>query len=531
MAKPLRVLVVEDNERDADILVRELRRGYQLTFERVETAPAMREALDRETWDVVVSDYSLPSFGATAALAIVKEQGLDLPFIIVSGTIGEETAVDAMRAGAHDFMTKHKFARLLPAIERELQEAAMRAERTKLREQLLISDRMASVGTLAAGVAHEINNPLAAVMANIDFAHNDLTQLLRNARFENAPGAPSSTAANSGWAEWLSTRVGQILQSLDDAKESSERVRVIVRDLKTFSRGDEERRGPVDVRRVIDSALRMAWNEVHHRARLVKDYGDVPLVVADEARLGQVILNLVVNAAQAIPEGRAESQEICITTRLDSSGRVVVEVRDTGSGIPEAILGRIFDVFFTTKPIGEGTGLGLAICHRIVTSFGGEITVDSREGRGSTFRVSLPVAKTEEVAAAPIAAPIVRGRRGRILVVDDQPLMVSVVRQMLTGEHDVVAVTSGREAVDRVVARGERFDLILCDLMMPQVTGMDLHAELTGSAGDQAERIVFMTGGAFTPRARQFLDDVPNARIEKPFDAPGLRALIRNLLH
>ena len=189
MPKPLKALIVEDNERDAAMLMRELNRGgYALESERVDTPEALNAALDRQAWDIVFSDYSMPRFSAPAALSLVRDRGFDLPFIIVSGTIGEDTAVEAMRAGANDFMPKGALARLLPAIDRELREARARAERKKMREQLMISERMASVGMLSASVAHEINNPLAVIVANLEFALQ---------RFE-ALGVEQSAAATSG---------------------------------------------------------------------------------------------------------------------------------------------------------------------------------------------------------------------------------------------------------------------------------------------------------------------------------------------
>src|SRR5690242_17479104 len=204
--KPLKALIVEDNERDAALLLRELRRGgYEPESERVDTAEALNAALDRQLWDVVFSDYSMPHFTATAALTVVRERGFDTPFIIVSGTIGEETAVEAMRAGANDFMPKGAMARLLPAIDRELREAAARGERKKMREQLMISERMASVGLLSASVAHEINNPLAVIVANLEFALQ---------RFE-ALGVEQSAVAASGDG----ARLQEARQSLREAHE------------------------------------------------------------------------------------------------------------------------------------------------------------------------------------------------------------------------------------------------------------------------------------------------------------------------
>ena len=391
-------------------------------------------------------------------------------------------------------------------------------ERNRMQAQLMVSDRMASVGSLAAGVAHEINNPLAAVIANLDYISGSLQRA-------TSPGDGMTTmAARETWLQ------EELKGPLDDAREAAERVRFIVRDLRIFSRSPAvDQCSAIDVEPIMDSSLRMAWNEIRHRARLVKDYGNVPGVLANEARLGQVFLNLVVNAAQAIPDGRAEENEIRVVTRVEGA-RVIIEVSDTGCGIPPEIIGRIFDAFFTTKSVGEGTGLGLAICHHIVSQAGGELTVKSTLGAGTTFRVSLPVATAEIVAVAEPVAPVMTvGRRGRIMVVDDDELMIRSVHRVLSGEHEVVSFSGAAEAL-AAIARGETFDLILCDLMMPDMTGMDLHRELLRVAPQMVARMIFLTGGAFTDSARIFLETTDLQRIEKPFDAPGLRAAIRRHL-
>lgn len=516
MPVSLRVLFVEDSQADVALITRTLRQaGFHLDEgRRVETADGLRAALRAERWDLVVSDYRMPEFSAPEALAVLKESGLDLPFLVISGTVDEETAVEVMRAGAHDFIGKHKLARLVPALERELREATLRAEQTKLRQQLMIADRMASVGTLAAGVAHEINNPLATVTANIELVYQAIQQLR-----DGGADDPATVAAC----------MNDVLEMLRDMREASERVRVIARDLKVFSRsGDEEKRGPVALERVVESALRMVRNEFRHRARLVKDYHPVPPVWGNEWRLGQVVLNLLVNAAQALPEGDADRHEIRTVLRKENAG-AVLEVHDTGSGIPKELLTRIFDPFFSTKPIGVGTGLGLAICQRIVSSLGGSIDVESEVGVGSTFRITLPFAN-EAVPDEPPAPPAVAaGRRGRILVIDDEAPLGRMFNRVLGGEHELVIHRSAREALDRI-RTGERFDIILCDLMMPEVTGMDVHAEVVRLAPEQAARMVFVTGGAFTPRAREFLEGVPNPRLEKPFDPQSLRGLVAALL-
>lgn len=523
MGKPLRILLVEDSEKDAELLILALRRdGYAPTFERVDTAEAFEAALDTPGWAVILCDYRMPRFSAFGALEIVKRREIDLPFIIVSGTVGDETAVKAMRAGAHDFVSKEQLARLSPAIDRELREAKLRIERKKMREQLLISERMASVGVLAAGVAHEINNPLAALMANLEFAARSLTLALE--KHHDADAAEAALAT-------LRADIAEVQEPLEDAREAADRVRQIVRDIKIFSRsGDDERRELVDVRRTMESSLRMAWNEIRHRARLVKDYQDVPVVDGNESRLGQVFLNLVVNAAQAIPEGRFRSNEIRIATGVDDSGRVRIAVSDTGAGIAPENLARLFDPFFTTKPSGIGTGLGLAICHRIVVALGGELRVESELGKGSTFEVLLPAAEGEiEEPAVLSPPPSDAPRRGRILIIDDEPSVAAAMRRALGKEHDVQTVTTAVAALDRFTG-GERFDVIFCDLMMPQMTGMEFFEQLSRLAPSQSSRVVFTTGGAFTSAARAFLDRVPNARVEKPFDIHNLRLMVRGVL-
>jgi signal transduction histidine kinase len=530
MGIPLHVLLVEDSPDDADLTLRALvGGGYEPVFERVDTGEAMGAALDRGAWDVVISDYSMPRFSAPAALALLQRRGVDLPFIIISGTVGDEVAVTAMKAGAHDFIVKGKLARLLPALERELREVKNRAEQKKMREQLLISERMASAGTLAAGVAHEINNPLAVVAANLEFLTMSIGKLGPEARaFVMGQQTPSS---DPGWMPWLQSRLAEAEEPLNDAREAVSRIREIVRDVKLFSSSREDERGPVDVRAVVESSLRMAWNEIRHRAQLQKDYGDVPPVEANEGRLGQVILNLLVNAAQAIPEGSAKTNKIRVTTRALPGQRVSVEVLDTGAGIPAANLERIFDPFFTTKPIGVGTGLGLAICHRIITDLGGEMSVESEVGKGSVFRVVLPVAQRDTVVAQPHAKDESsrHARRGRILLVDDEVALCRAVQRALSRHHDVTVSNSGREAISRVVS-GERYDVIVSDLMMPEVTGMQIHDELSRSVPDQANRMVFLTGGAFTSGAREFLDTISNPRIDKPFEMTNLLAIVAGLM-
>jgi CheY-like chemotaxis protein len=321
-------------------------------------------------------------------------------------------------------------------------------------------------------------------------------------------------------------------EAIRDARSAADRIRHVVRDLKVFSRADEVSRGPVELARVIESSVRMAANEIRHRARLVMRLADVPAVDGNEARLGQVFLNLIVNAAHAIPEGRAEHNELRIATRATKDG-VAVDVTDTGVGMTDDVVARLFTPFFTTKPVGDGTGLGLSICHRILEELGGRIEVRTAPGNGSTFTVHLPAstaraaASTASDATTELTVPIVR--RAKVLVVDDEPMIGKALRRMLSPLHDVTVVTEGTDALTRYDA-GERWDVILCDLMMPQMTGMDLHAAFVERDPSVADRMHFLTGGAFTARARNFLDGISNPHLDKPFDGPQVTALVANAL-
>ena len=385
-------------------------------------------------------------------------------------------------------------------------------ERRQMQARLAVADRMASVGTLAAGVAHELNNPLSYVVANLSYVAETLQHL-----------APGSVRAEA-------TDMQDLLHAVQEAREGAEKMRSIIQGLRTFSRGDEERRGPVDLRHVLESCVSMAWNEMKHRAHFVRKLEDVPPVHGNEGRLGQVFLNLLVNAAQAIADGGAERNTIELATRRLADGRVSVEVTDTGSGIPPEIRGRIFDPFFTTKPVGVGTGLGLSICHSIVTALGGSIEVESDPGKGSTFRVVL-MAAAEETATPPRPqaeepSPV---SRARILVVDDEPLVAGTLRRVLDTEHDVAVASSAREAL-ALVASGREFDLIVSDLLMPEMTGMELHAQLAEIAPGLAERMIFMTGGAFTPATHAFVHQHADSCMEKPFDPRTVRDFVRRRL-
>lgn len=401
-------------------------------------------------------------------------------------------------------------------------------ERRELKVQLAQSDRLSSMGMLAAGVAHEINNPLAYILYNLQSLNEDLPKLLQDVREIQARLAEydASSQVLSDAAESMNPEMlDDILDRFKDALSGTQRIRDIARGLGTFSKVEKDQLVPVDLRHVIEVAVNMAYNEIKYRARLVKDYGKTPAVFASEGRLSQVFLNLIINASHAIDEGNVEDNEIRVRTWSETD-TVFAEVRDTGSGIPPENLGKLFEPFFTTKKIGVGSGLGLAISKNIVEGYGGTIDVKSEVGKGTSFTISIPV-RYEEPATA--EAPIQKGvdedtQRGRFLIVDDEEGIRLAMVRMLRG-HETVQAASGAEA-RAVLEKDQAFDLILCDMMMSDISGIDLHRWLAAEHPFLARQFIFITGGAFTPSASEYLRKVDNIRLEKPFDVANLKKIV-----
>jgi PAS domain S-box-containing protein len=378
-------------------------------------------------------------------------------------------------------------------------------ERKAIQARLAQAERLSALGVLSAGVAHEINNPLAYVVLNLEFMERELTK----------PNGASTPEA--------------LLERVRQARHGAERVATIVRDLKTFARADGWTRGPVRIESVLESALNVAQTETSKSARITRRYADVPPVLGNGARLEQVFLNLVMNAAQAIPEGEASSHEIRI--ELASDGDTVrVEVSDDGSGMPSNVLDRIFDPFFTTKPPGVGTGLGLPICRSIVRAHGGDIDVRSAPGQGSTFTVILPRYLGERKKSEPsgVTSTPPDTPRGRVLVIDDEAAVGRTLSLVLEPEYDVTVVTSGEEGLAMLRATGG-FDAILCDLVMPGMNGQDLFQAARSELPGIESRFVFMSGG-YSSGAPDAAREVPHRMFEKPFDLDLVRRTLREIV-
>ena len=374
-------------------------------------------------------------------------------------------------------------------------------------EQLAVQDRLILTGTLVAGVGHEINNPLAFVMGNVDLALEELRSL--------AGPSPSG-------------RLRDLLEMLGDAKVGAERIRRIVRGLRALAR-EEFVLQPVGFSGVVETSVSMALHELRHRATVCVDVDGLPAVEGDESRITQVLVNLLVNAAQAFETADPETNRVTIRGAVIGEGKVRLSVIDNGPGIAPEILPRVFDAFFTTKAVGDGTGLGLAVSRGIVNALGGTLTVESEVGAGTTFHLTLRAARALEVEPrTPPAVP--QGSSARVLVIDDDTSVLATLGKVLAREHEVTTVSDPREA-ERMLAADQSFDVIVCDLMMPHISGDELFRRVRATHPAVSERFVFVTGGATHAAVESFLSQVPNDVLEKPFTMADLLAVVRrNLL-
>lgn len=382
-------------------------------------------------------------------------------------------------------------------------------ERKQMEARLVQADRLAALGTLVAGIAHEINNPVTCSLLALGQACESLALLEGPSEVRDRARA-----------------------RLEEARQGAERIAAIVHGLRSFVRPAVEARGAVDLRQVVLSAVRLSQNEIRHRAKLVTTFEEnLPPVEGSASQLEQLFLNLLVNASQALPEGGSDNNEIRVRIQAGVNDEVIAEVSDNGAGIAPEDLPRLFDPFFTTKPASGGMGLGLFICHSIARGHRGSLDVESQRGQGATFRVRLPVfrrAPAEAPAAAPAVVEDGVSTRRRLLIIDDEAILGAALARELEPSFDCHWVADGRTAMELLTTR--EVDAVICDLMMPGMTGMDLHAEAARLRPGLERRFVFMTGGAFTPRAVEFLAQTKAPVLEKPFAVAALRAALAKSL-
>ncbi len=379
------------------------------------------------------------------------------------------------------------------------------AERKSLLEQLHVADKMRSLGQMTAGIAHEINNPLAALVPNI--------QQLRD-RFQELNEAPTQNSA--------SPVARSISELLDDCGAACQQIRSVVGEMLRFAHPEEQKGRRVSIPDLVDDALSLLSREVRFSARLERDYQPTPDLVVDRGMLSQAILNVAINANQALTTSDVKDKWIRVTTRMFEGG-IAIDVSNSGPPIPDEAKQEIFEPFYTTKSPGDGVGLGLSIAYETVRRHGGYISVV--DDSPTTFRIWLPkdTGKTL-VSSRPPRSPAPPQSPPEVLVVDDELLVRKSLRRVLDSVASVTLASGGQDAIE-LMARQE-FEVILCDLLMPRITGMQLYQSVLESNPELASRFVFLTGGTSDVKAREFLKTVSNPRAFKPIDSEQLVELV-----
>lgn len=475
--------------------------------------------------DLIVLDLMMPVMDGWEFRAIQRADRAiaDIPVVVISA----DGSAKAAAVHAESYVKKPFGANeLISAVERVLLER----ERRNLAARLEETERLALLGTIAAGVGHEINNPLSFTLGNLELSDTIMTSL----RTEIARLRQPATEENTTDAvATIADKLEKLSSLLEDCRTGAERVRLIVRNLQSLSRRSDDRRVRLDVRRVIDSAVSMVWHQIKTRAKLDRRYQDDVAVAGDETRLGQVFLNLLVNAAQSIHGTSPDHNMIQVVVRKEN-GLAVVEIRDSGIGMSQALRARIFEPFFTTKGQGEGTGLGLSICRDIVEAHGGEISVESEPGFGSTFTVKLPLwadGGIARVSEGPRAVSSHRRLRtapsllSNVWIVDDDPLVAHAMSRMLGDTYQVLVTKGPRDVLERI-ENGESFDALLCDIMMPEMNGMTLCERIAALNPDLARHIVFISGGMIAREGNEASLDPKRLYLQKPFEEIDLRRII-----
>ena len=511
MALPLRVLIAEDSEDDGELIVRELRRGgYDVTFARVDTAAALEKAFSSEEWDLIISDFSMPVFSGTDALSIVRQKRPDVPFIFVSGTMGEETAVAAMKNGAQDYLMKGNLKRLVPAVQRELRDAEERRTRKRLEAHVHQLQKFEAIGRLAGGIAHDFNNMIGAIMGWADMGLDE---------------APQGT---------------RLRERFEKIREQSHRAAKLTSQLLAFGRRQLLQPRKIDLNALVQEEMSFLGKVIGADIEIrVLAAPDLCPTEADPTQIEQVLMNLCLNARDAMPEGgrlvietrNVEiGDEYCRKNAYAKPGRyALLSVSDTGTGMDAATIERIFEPFFTTKELGRGTGLGLATVYGIVKQHNGFIHVYSEPGKGTSFRVYLLAEPgTQERLEIKREERLVRGSETILLADDHEGLRDSAQEMLQTLGYRTILARDGLEALRLFEANKDCINLAVLDVVMPHLSGPEVHAKISALKPDI--KVIFTTGYTSEAASLTRLAQQGAFILQKPYSLAILSQTLRSAL-
>jgi two-component system, cell cycle sensor histidine kinase and response regulator CckA len=511
MAIPLRLLIVEDSEDDALLIARELRvGGYDVTYSRVDSPSSLNLACDCEDWNLIISDFSMPHFSGTDALRLVRSKNLDTPFIFVSGTMGEEIAVTAMRNGAQDYLMKDNLKRLLPAVRRELQEHAERRERRRLEKHVQQLQKFEAIGRLSGGIAHDFNNMIGAILGWAELGCE-----------ETDPATKSHT------------RFAKI-------REQSQRAAKLTSQLLAFGRKQMLQPRNVNLNILIQEEIGFLERVIEKNIEVrLFAAPDLHITRADPTQLQQVLMNLCLNARDAMPDGgqltiqtaNVEIDEAFRIAHLQAipGSYVLLTIADTGIGMDPATVERVFEPFFTTKELGHGTGLGLATVYGIVKQHGGFIYVHSTLGKGASFQVYLPADMgTHDPVEFSAAEQPVKGSATILLAEDHDGLRDSLEESLQALGYHTLSSSDGIKAVDLFEQHADHIDLVLIDVVMPALSGSEAYLRM--SAIRPGIPVIFTSG--YAPKSESLLTLLENGALflQKPYTLAKVSQAIREAL-
>jgi two-component system, cell cycle sensor histidine kinase and response regulator CckA len=511
MGVPLRVLIIEDSEDDAALVVRELKQAhYDVFFKRVDTGDALRAALTNQAWDLMISDFSMPLFSGTDALKLVRSTGHDAPFIFVSGTMREDSAVAALKDGAQDYLIKTNLKRLVPAVRRELREADERRQRKHLEQHVQQLQKFEAIGRLAGGIAHDFNNAIGAILGWAEMGYE-----------EAQPGTHFQERFQKirDQAKWAGKLTSQLL---------------------AFARRQVLQPRKVNLNTLVEEAMSLLHRVIGEQIEVqVLTSPDLKVTSVDPTQVEQAVMNLCLNARDAMPKGGKliiETQNAKIDEeycRHHEYGRpgsyVLLSVSDTGTGMDRATLEHVFEPFFTTKEMGRGTGLGLATVYGVVKQHGGFIHGYSEPGSGTIFRLYFPtVSGAPELREKQVENQTQKGNE-TILLADDHEGLRESAREMLARlGYRVISATNGLEAVQLFETNIDQIDLVILDVVMPSLGGPEAYSQI--SAIRSGTKAIFTSGySAESPTLKEAIDK-GMAVLQKPYSMRSLSQAIRNVL-